>query len=139
MVVKGALTDAYLHTTYRVLAAQTCIDIRVGERSGALEQLLQSSGVRQWAFMTASNPKSRKLPDTENARRNEAMKAMIEQSGWRWLDAIGVPDRPDWQPEHSVLVLGIDRNSALELAKKWDQLAIVCGMQGEPAQLVWTD
>ena len=139
MTITDALREAYLRTTYRVTTDGEVIDIRVNERSAPLDRLLQSHGVRDWAFITASNPRSRALPEEENARRNEAMKASLRRDGWTCLNASGVPEQPGWQPERSVLVLGMCRAAAAALATQWEQNAVLVGSLGQRAELVWTD
>lgn len=137
MTQKKALADAYLHTTYRVLVADEPIDIRIGAVNPALERLLQAQQVQTWAFVTASNPLSRAFPEQDNARRNDALKRSLREAGWRYLEALGVPDQSGWEPEHSVLIQGIDRETAVALGRRWGQNAIVFGKAGEPPELVW--
>lgn len=136
MTADKALCDAYLQTVYRVLGTPP-VDIRIGHASAALDHLLQQCGVSEWAFVTASNPRSRPLPDRDNARRNAELKQDLQRSGWRTLEGIGVPCDGKWQPEASVLILGIDRDTAAKLALRWEQNAFVRGAIGEPAQLQW--
>ncbi|MGD8476217.1 MAG: DUF3293 domain-containing protein [Burkholderiales bacterium] len=137
MTVAKALQAAYLKTVYRVLGAAEPIDIRIGRCSPGLDRLLSQNGVTQWAFLTAANPRSQPLPDAENAQRNADMKRVLHEQGWYTLDAVGLPDDGAWQPEQSVLILGIDREAALEVARRWQQNAIVCGSIGQAAELAW--
>ena len=133
----ATLADAYRHTTYRVLAADESIDIRIGAVNPALERLLQAGQVHTWAFVTASNPRSQELSREGNAKRNDAMKRSLREAGWRYLEALGVPDRQGWPPEQSVLIPGIGRDEAIALGRRWEQNAIVFGKVGEPPELVW--
>ena len=132
-----ALCDAYLQTIYRVVGTAQPVDIRIGHCSAALDELLKECGVREWAFVTASNPRSRRLPDRDNARRNAEMKQSLQQAGWCALEGMGVPCDGQWQPEASVLILGIDRDAAMKLALRWEQNAFVRGEIGQPAELLW--
>jgi Protein of unknown function (DUF3293) len=137
MKTDKALCDAYLQTIYRVLDRPPLVDIRIGEHSAALDRLLEDYGVREWAFVTASNPRSRRLPDRVNARRNAEMKHSLQQAGWRALEAIGLPPDDRWQAEASVLIPGMDRDAAMKIALRWEQNAFVHGVIGQPAELVW--
>ena len=132
-----ALTDAYLRTTYRVLTAEESVDIRIGAVNPALERLLHSHGAGTWAFVTASNPRSRQTAEEDNAQRNDALKRSLSKAGWQYLEAVGIPDRRDWRAEHSVLILGIGRDEAMSLGRRWGQNAIVFGVAGTPPELVW--
>ncbi len=137
MTADKALRQAYLDTIYRVRREPQPIDICVGEANPALDELLELHGARQWAFVTASNPHSRALSDGDNAARNAELKCSLDVSGWRTLDGVGIPRRPGWQPEDSVLILGIDRDTAITLARRWQQNAIVCGKYGGLPELCW--
>lgn len=137
MKADETLRKAYLQTTYRVATTPQPVDIRVGARNPALDRLLQAKGAREWAFVTASNPQSQPLSDDENARRNREMKQSLLAAGWRSVDGVGLPATPGWRPEQSVLILDIGRTAAMTLASRWQQKAIVCGMLGKVAELVW--
>ena len=137
MTADNVLPQAYLDTVYRVAGDGQAIDIRVGEPNAALDELLKGNGVRQWAFVTASNPRSRPLSERDNVLRNAEMKHSLGAAGWRTVDGVGLPCRPGWQPEHSVLILGIDRDTAISLARRWEQNAFVYGTLGLPPELVW--
>ena len=132
-----ALRDAYLDTIYRVNAEPQPIDIRIGERNAALDELMRANSAVEWAFVTASNPHSRVLSEHDNTQRNTELKRSLEQAGWPTLDGVGLPCKADWQGEQSVLILGIDRDAAIALARYWEQNAIVYGVAGSPAELVW--
>ncbi len=139
MTADKALRQAYLDTIYRVRREPQPIDICVGEANPALDELLELHGARQWAFVTASNPHSRALSDGDNAARNAELKSSLEEAGWRTMDGVGLPSRPGWQTEDSVLILGIEREAAIELARHWEQNAIVCGMLGQVPELIWVE
>lgn len=136
MTADKALRQAYLETIYRVASEPQPIDICIGEMNASLDELLQANKVRQWAFVTASNPCSRALSDRDNARRNSELRSSLEEAGWRVVDGVGLPLRTGWKPEHSVLILGIDRDAAMALARRWEQNAIVFGTFGQAPELV---
>ena len=132
-----ALCDAYLQTIYRVLDAPQPVEIRIGEHCAALDRLLEDYDVREWTFVTASNPRSRPLPECDNARRNAEMKRSLHQAGWHPLEAIGLPPDDRWQAEASMFIPGMDRHAAKKLALRWEQNAFVHGAIDQPAELVW--
>ena len=136
---RESLETAYLQTTYRVSSAGGPVDIRIGIRNGALDRLLDAYQVRDWAFVTASNPGSRVQPEHENARRNAELEQALRESGLQCLPGCGVPDEAGWHAERSYLVLGITKPDARALAKRWGQRAIVCGASGTAPELVWID
>jgi hypothetical protein len=129
-----ALWDAYQHTTYAV-ALKDPILIRIGCNPRRLQRLLQAHNVSTWAFITAWNPGSVALPEAENARRNETLAADLRRQ-WTLVEGQGVGDDRVTIPESSFLVLGIDRTAAVVQARKYGQLAIVCGTLETRAELV---
>ncbi len=133
------LEAAYRQTTYRVSGASGPVDIRIGIRNGSLDRLLEAHQVREWAFVTASNPGSRASPEHENARRNAELEQVLREAGLQYLHGSGVPDESGWQPERSYLVLGITNADAMAMAKRWGQRAIVWGSLGNAPKLAWTD
>ena len=133
------LDRAYRATTYRVYVAGGEIDIRIGERSAALDGLLEERRASSWAFITAWNPGSRALAEDENAKRQAELLALLRERGFERLEGSGIPARADWQPEESVLVLDVDRDDAVGIARQFGQVAIVAGERGGAAALVYCD
>jgi hypothetical protein len=127
-----ALWEAYRHTTY-VVALEKPIPIRIGWNPRRLRRLLQTHNVSTWAFITAWNPGSLALPAAENARRNEALARDLRR--WTLVAGQGAGD-DGTAPEGSFLVLGIDREAAVAAARRYGQLAIVCGTLQTGAELV---
>lgn len=133
----ASLAAAYLSTTYRVDAPGGPIQLRVGERCGALDRLLKGRGVRVWAFVTACNPRSRRLPSWRNLARQRQLQALSARLAFRTLPGAGVGDDPAWPPEPSLLIVGIGRARACRLARLFGQNAIVAGRRGRSPELVW--
>ncbi len=134
-----SLKAAYMQTTYRVSSADGPIDIRIGVRNTSLDRLLAAYQVHEWAFVTASNPRSQVLPGCDNARRNADLEQMLRDEGLAYLQGSGVPADSAWPAERSFLVLGVNKTEAIAIARHWEQHAIVCGTLGGAPQLVWTD
>lgn len=134
----GDIEAAFRATTYRVFGPDgPPIDLRIGGRSVRLDALLERYGCTQWAFVTAWNPGSQPLSAAENAPRQNALIDLLRERRLRWLDGSGIPDRSDWQAEPSVLALGINRDEAVALGRRFGQLAVVVGKCGSAAELVY--
>ena len=88
-VPAAGLTAAYLSTTYRVDAPCGPIALRVGQRSRALDGILRRRGRRTWAFITACNPRSQRLPGWRNLARQRRLQALVEQLGYSTLAGSG--------------------------------------------------
>ena len=135
----AALDAAFRATVYEAeTPAGTRIAIRVGACSPALDDLLAAAGADAWAFVTACNPRSTRLDPPANAARTARLEAAVAGRGLGALRGVGRGDSPGWPPEESLLVLGIAEADALELAREFDQHAIVVGTRGTAARLAWT-
>lgn len=131
------LEAAYRVTDYRVEDGPFGpFVIRIGEVSVAVERVLALHGQSEWAFITACNPRSARLPPDENARRMAELEAVCLYHGWPHYVGAGVGRDGTWR-EPSFLVLGITEGDAVELARHFGQNAIVAGRLAEPARLVW--
>ena len=135
----ATLAAAYFSTTYRVDVSAGPIALRVGRHSRALDRLLQRRGLRGWAFVTACNPRSQRLPGWRNLARQRRLQALAERLRFAALPGVGIGDDPAWPPEPSLLIMGIGRARARRLARLFGQNAIVVGRRGRAPELVWCD
>lgn len=137
-MVDPALDAAYRATTYVVVMPDgTELALRVGERSAPLDRLLAATGHDHWAFVTACNPRSRRLDDAQNTERMARLAKVVQARGLDTLPAAGRGEAGDWPAEPSLLVLGIEEPDAITLGRLFDQHAIVVGSRGEPPRLAW--
>lgn len=130
----SSLAIDYTAAHYRVFADPPFM-LRVGERSVELDVLLTSHATDTWAFITACNPGSRLLPADENAERMTQLRAVVKR--FTTYPGEGVDPTGEWPGEPSVLVVGIDRGEAVEVAKVFGQNAILVGEQSRAVELVW--
>lgn len=138
--VSGAQSDldaAYHATRYVVESVQGDIVIRIDQPTPALDKLLAAQSHREWAFISACNPGSQRLPDQQNVERHAQLLATVALLGFQSIPGHGIPDNPGWQPEISLLILGISQDQATKLAEKFGQNAIVIGNPGLPARLCY--
>jgi hypothetical protein len=129
-----ALDVAYRAAHYRVFA-QMPFTLRVGEPSAELDALLDSHAATTWAFATACNPGSQPLSAEENAERMSQLHAVLTDCA-RYPGEGGDP-AGEWPGEPSVLVVGISREEAVRVAVAFGQNAILTGVRGGAAELVW--
>ena len=133
----SSLAAAYLATSYCVDAPAGQIWLRVGKRSRNLDRWLRRQNARSWAFITAYNPASRRLPRWRNQGRQRCLHYHIDTLGFIAWPGAGVGDDPTWEPEPSFLVVGIPIDEARRIARRFGQNAIVAGRIGGAPQLVW--
>ena len=130
------LWNAYLATSFRAETPLGSVSIRIGQLTPQLDKLLRFEANDSWAFITACNPFSNELSDTENARRHQQLVRRVAELGYVVFEGAGVPDATDWQPEPSLLILGIVADEAIQLGKEFMQNAVVVGGRGQRAELV---
>lgn len=127
------LLCAYKKTRYHV--SDLALDIKVGQIPPIPDHLFANSGLHTWAFVTAWNPWSRPLDSTQNQQRHLSLTKACES--FTTFDAWGIPSDDNWEPEQSLLIVGISKQQALELGKRFGQHAIVFGDKGQPATLLF--
>ena len=121
----GSLEEAYMKTSYEVPACQdpSCpacgLELRVGEKSEQLEQIMIDSGLDTWAFLTAENPRSVMMSREENIKRNEILREELANiEGVRIFEGRGRGLDGKWPAEASFLVLGVSIERALALGRR---------------------
>jgi hypothetical protein len=117
------LIEAYKNTKYKVFNPNLVIEI--GVMNNDLNDILSKNNATEWAYITAFNPYSKVLTDSENKDRHlelqEVNKSFLTYEGH------GVGTDPSWEPELSLLVIGISKSEAILIGKKFEQNAIVYG------------
>lgn len=134
---KSELVEAYCATTFAAQLPDGEIGIRIGQRHPRLDALLKERGVGTWAYITACNPGSADLPPDKNDKHSAELVRYLELKGYRFFLGEGRPYEPVWDPEASVLVIGIEHEAAIRLGQDLNQNAIVIGQYEGVAELVW--
>lgn len=115
------LLSTYLDTDY-IVSDDPPLLLRIGESNDDARILLASLGVTTAAFMTAWNPGSETLSESDNDGRQADLLNEIEMRRLNYL--VGYGERLDWR-EYSYLILGITREEASNLAGQFEQNAFV--------------
>lgn len=123
--IPAELIAAYLYTEYRAFAEKGDMVLRIGEPSAELAGLFARTGRSGAAFITAENPFSQALPAEENAARQAALCSDLTALGATIYEGEGRGEDPSWPAEASFLVVGLARNQACELGRKYQQNAFV--------------
>ena len=111
--------------------------LHIEETSAELEAVLARHHLSSWAFVTAHNPGSVPQSEAENRTRQAALEREVGEAGYPFYHGEGAAPDGSWPPEPSLLVLGIGRDEALNLARRHGQHALLFGVAGGPAQLLW--
>lgn len=144
-MIDPTLDAAYRATTYWFEPSTgPRIGLRCGERSELLDRILLDAGVRTWAFITACNPRSKRLDADANAAGMARLADAVKGLGLQSIAGAGIGDAEHttaggWPAEPSLLVLGIDEAAAIALARQFGQNAFLAGTIGGEPTLIWLD
>lgn len=128
----NTLIEAYKNSKYKVF--ETNITIEIGILNQDFDDLLIEHKAVQWAFITAYNPYSRVLTDGENKVRHDELKQLTKD--YITFEGHGVGEDPSWEPELSLLIIGITKQDAILIGKKFEQNAIVYGEVNNSSELL---
>lgn len=123
--VPAELIEAYKCTKYRAFVDSGEIVLRIGEPSKDAAQLVQAARASGGAFITAENPFSEHLTAEENAARQGQLREDLITLGASVIEGAGQGDDPSWPAEASYAAIGISREQASALGRKYQQNAIV--------------
>jgi len=130
-MMNEALLNAYQNTRYCVF--EPPIEIRIGEHNSKLNELLMEHGQVNWAFITAYNPYSHILSGEENKERHSQLINAVRT--YTYFEGEGIGEDPSWQPEKSLLIIGITEENAISIGRKFEQNAIVIGSENQSPSL----
>lgn len=127
------LNDAYLRAEYRT--RDFCL--KIGRPAPELDAWLSANGHSHYAFLTPCNPRSRLSPPEKNAERLEELRALLTMFRLTFLPAAGRDPRGEWPDEPGFLVFDIPLAVLHDVARGYEQNAVVEGrLKGVPL-LVW--
>ncbi len=131
-MISKDLLHAYLTTEYHV--SDPTLTIRINHLHPDLDKFLKRYDCTVWAYITSYNPASHVISDEENITRHQML--VEDLARYTCFEGHGVGEDPEWKPERSLLILGIDQDAAKTIGIKYGQNAIVVGKAGEAATLV---
>ncbi|XZG69333.1 DUF3293 domain-containing protein [Chitinibacteraceae bacterium HSL-7] len=127
---------AYRATRYVVPAAS--LVIRIGLRHPEADAFSAQLGASCWCVISACNPYSAaQLCAHENLALHQNLIDALRAADFAFVEASGEPLGANWAPEPSLWVAGMDRTTAQTWGARFHQNAVVCGVSGQPAELVW--
>jgi hypothetical protein len=135
------MPDARLEAAYRATEYRVFVDpplsLRIGRHDPAFAALMAGTGVVAAAYMTACNPRSWPLPESENAARMQVLRADLKAAGYRFVEGAAVDPGGLWPDEPSVLVLGIGADTARNIGRRFGQNALLLIDAAAIPQLDW--
>ncbi len=130
--IDAATVQAYQDTEYR-FQGDTPFCLKIGIVNKSLLTIHKLYRVECSVFLTACNPYSQMVNDTDNRVRQCELADELVRRGLTYLPGIGQHPSNNWPGEESFLVLGVNLQSAKKLGEHCEQNAIVwCGAAGLP-------
>ena len=123
--VHPILVRAYREAIYIVNEGDQAISLRVGLVSHDLAKLMHSHNVQTAAVLTAYNPYSEMRSLEENESSQAELLNAISMQSKACINAIGTDAKGEWDPEPSILALGISLQDAEILADQYGQNAFI--------------
>ncbi|HEY0185251.1 MAG TPA: DUF3293 domain-containing protein [Rhodopila sp.] len=124
--ISARVLRAYRQTHYQAAG----VSVRIGRRCPDMDHLLESSGVREAAFITAYNPFSRRMPSGWNRRMQARLAETLRHH--KFLSATG--SWRGWSEDH-LLVLS-DVRVVCRVMLRYRQNGIVIVKHRQIARLV---
>jgi hypothetical protein len=90
---------------------------------------------RNLAIISAYNPYSQKLTDTQNCERQRALQERLRSAGAEFDESLGSARDGSW-PEPGCAIVNIERDELLALAREYEQAATVLVVSGCTGLLV---
>jgi hypothetical protein len=130
------LRARYLDADYLV-GGNAAFVLKVDCASSGLLALHRRHGVDCSAFLTACNPRSERRSAAENQHAQRELEALLTQRGYACMPGRGVDPAGQWPDEPSVLALGLPAGEAAELARQFEQNAVLAMAADGVPRLVW--
>lgn len=130
------LVMAYLSTHYWVEWPDELGHVlRVGDQDSAFLRHLSEQFINSFAIITASNPASLLLTAAENKARKELLEK--ECMHLQRYPAQNISPQGDWPHEEGFCFCGMDTATAIALARKHGQNALLFWQTGNMVELWW--
>lgn len=120
------LLNSYKNTDYWFAVGEKTITLTIGQKNNAFDRLCERLGQTTGSFITACNPQSQLLTKSENKSRNKQLATRLEQMAEiHCFSGEGQDRDKQWPPEASFMVLGLNQKTAIDLAREYQQNALV--------------
>lgn len=135
MAIAADLLAAYSATDFVVFDGEEQWALHVGVASPRVDALLDRHGAARATIVTAFNPRSQVLAPTANKARHRALVRLLEERGLIFLYGEGRDPSGQWTAETECIVFGISLAEGLEIARRFDQNAVVFIERGKAPRL----
>ena len=133
-----ALVAAYQATDY-VLFVEDGLEItlNIGRPSPEFDRVLERRRATGAVVVTAYNPRSIVLAEAENRARHAQLTELLNTGGYDYALGEGRDPTGQWKAELECVVFGISAETGLEIARRFEQNAIVFVARGREPELLY--
>ncbi len=133
--------ETYQKAHYLVLlpgesGADIEVSFRINQSNQQIDKLMELHGKQMACFITPCNPKGVRIDDKENLRLMQELESTVQQKQLPYYFGQGGDSNGAWI-EKSLLIIGIDKDVADELAHQYEQNAVVWLELGSAPELRW--
>jgi hypothetical protein len=112
------------------------VSFSINQQNPQIDKLMELHGKQTACFITACNPKGERIDDKENLRLMQELESIVQQKQLPYYFGQGGDLKGAWI-EKSLLIVGIDRAEADQLAHRYEQNAVVWFELGRKPTLRW--
>jgi hypothetical protein len=136
--IPDSLWQAYADTLFVYRDGEAIGVLRVGQKPDALtETLMQQAAVSSAVFITAYNAQhGSDLSPADNQARQQRLRDALQSQGLVWRAGTGIGRDTAYDPEASLLVLGVTERDAIQLGRDYGQNAVVWIESNEVVRLL---
>jgi len=126
-MLTDALHRAYLAALYRFNfpGRSTPVELRVGQRSDALQAWLREGAHQSATVLTAFNPGSQRCSDAMNAAAQQQLRDAVRSGSLAFIEGQNLDPAGNWPPEDSLLIADVPLAASRDLAHRFGQLAFL--------------
>lgn len=128
--------EIYRKAIYVVIWLGREITFRIGETNSEINQILSDLNSESFAFITAHNPFSKQLNESENQIRQKQLIKLLQYERLEYLLGFSTNKEKTWK-EESLFIFDIIEEKALEIGKRFEQNAILFGEKNNETKLIW--
>ena len=112
------------------------LGFRIDESNQQIEELLTKHERSSACFITAGNPNGQRIDEKVNESRMKELETLIQEKQLPYYFGQGEDPKGAWI-EKSLLVVGIELGEADQLARHFEQNAIIWFQRGSAPSLRW--
>jgi hypothetical protein len=134
------LIAAYRATDYVLFVGDgDDVTLNIGRHNPQFDRELDRRNATTAVVVTAFNPRSVVLTESDNRTRHAQLTAWLEARGYQYALGEGRDPTGEWKAELECVVFDLPLEAGLEIARRFGQNAIVFVTRGAAPELAYPD